>query len=105
MPTYTTEFRQRARLALQAAGYPTRRGALNDISLLLTVPRHTLKRWFRQTEPPSLNVNNVIQPMLQYEVQRVFAMLDHKREDANYAQLSRALSQLVETLGQLDSSP
>ena len=101
--SYTADFRSRARLALKVAGYPTRRGALIDISHMLNVPRHTLKRWFRQSEPPALHPNTVLQPMLQYEVQRLFAMLDSKRDAANYVQLSRALSQLIDTLQQLES--
>ena len=102
MPTYTADFRDRARLALKAAGYPARRGALIDISHMLKVPRHTLKRWFTQTEAPALQAKTVLQPMLQYEVQQLFALLDSKRERANYAQLSRALSQLIEVLHQLE---
>ena len=103
MPAYTANFRDRARLALKAAGYPGRRGALIDISLMLNVPRHTLKRWFRRTEPPAFQPTTVLQPMVQYEVQQLFAMLDHKRGEANYAQLSRALAQLIDALHQLES--
>ena len=103
MPTYTADFRSRARLALKAAGYPARRGALIDISFMLKVPRHTLKRWFRQSEPPALHPHTVLQPMLQYEVQQILTVLDSKRDAANYAQLSQALSQLIASLQQLES--
>jgi hypothetical protein len=103
MPPYSPEFRQRARIALTAAGYPSQRGALLHISRMLGIPRHTLKRWYHQPEPPTLTTPSILQPMLSHEVQQVFASLDRKRESANYAELSRALTQLVDALHAVDS--
>lgn len=102
MPTYTANFRQRACLALKAAGYPDQYGALIRTAQLLNVSRHTLKRWYHQAPPPN-PVQIALPPMLIHEVQQLFVALDHKRDTATYAQLSRALTQLVDALHQVDS--
>ncbi|MBX3086688.1 MAG: hypothetical protein KF716_33955 [Anaerolineae bacterium] len=104
MPHYNEHFRHRARIALQAAGYPTHYGALKHVSILLGVPRHTLKRWFHQPAPTADTIlSTSLPPMLMVEVQKLFSELDRKREEASYAQLSRALTQLVDALEQVDS--
>ena len=100
MPTYTDEFRQRACLALTVAGYPQQYGALISISRLLNVPVHTLKRWFHQSVATTMP--QMTQPMLLQELHSIFAALDRKRDSASYADLSRALSQLVDTLHHIE---
>ena len=103
--TYPAEFRHRACLALHAAGYPDRHNSLRDTAALLGVPRHTLRRWFHATPLPPPSPDQILQPVLQHELTEIFASMERKRDDANYAQLTRALAQLVDLIHRTDFTP
>lgn len=95
---------------LRSAGYPDKRGALEDASRHTGVPRRTLQRWYRGEHHP-INDELVTQKAVDLEaaidseLADIFGSLKDAREEASYKDLVVAAGIFIEKKQLLAGKP
>lgn len=107
---YTDAERAEHVVLLEAAGYPSRKGALWQYSKLSGVPHATLSRWFRQkSNPPPLEiVQNKKSDMKAALRALIFDFVDQAHDaakDAPLDSLTRGIGIAVDKLLLLEDKP
>lgn len=95
---------------LESAGYPTKDGALAEVSRHLNVPAMTLSRWFRgvQNPPPNRVVNEekkALHEELRDLAYKIIGAMPSKLEDAGLQQQAVSLGIVVEKMQLLENKP
>lgn len=95
---------------LEAAGYPTEKGALTRVAEHLKVPARTLSRWFNgeQNPPPDQTVNEKKGEMtdwLRDEIAHAVTAMAKVREEASYRDIGTVLGILIDKLQLLSGAP
>src|SRR3990167_1921785 len=108
--SYDDKFRASAVVMLEAAGYPTEKGALTRTSEHLHVPAMTLMRWFRkvQNPPPNEVVTEKraeLKDFVRSELNAIFGDMPIVRADASYRDLATAAGILIDKLQLLENKP
>ena len=108
--SYDDKFRASAVVMLEAAGYPTEKGALQKVADNLGVPAMTISRWFKKSNNPAPNdlVNEKAIDLLEairHELGAVFGEMPNAREFASYKDLATAAGILIDKLQLLENKP
>lgn len=107
---YDDKFRANAVILLEAAGYPTRDGALSQVAQNLGVPATTLHGWASaQHNPPPADVRTEkkgeIIELLRAEIRAALAEAERARPDANYRDLITGVGIMTDKLQLLNNEP
>lgn len=107
---YDDKFRANAVIMLEAAGYPTRDGALSQVSQNLGVPATTLHGWAREKHNPvpadvRTEKKGEIADLLRAEIQAALGAAENARPDANYRDLMTGIGIMVDKLQLLNNEP
>ncbi len=108
--SYDDKFRASAVVMLDAAGYPTRRGALEYVAKHLHVPARTLSRWFNgeQNPPPDQIVSKKasdLKTLINEELDSIFAAMATVRPEASYRDLGTVAGILFDKKQLLEGKP
>ena len=108
--SYDDKFRASAVVMLEAAGYPTEKGALLRTSEHLGVPSMTLMRWFRKDQNPPPNElvtekRGELKDFVKSELNAIFGDMPLVRADASYRDLATAAGILIDKLQLLENKP
>lgn len=107
---YDDKFRSSAVIMLEAADYPSQKGALERTAKSLGVHARTLSRWFNgeQNPPPDRMVNEKrleIVDIIRNEIYAAFDAAPGARPDASYRDLITGAAILVDKLQLLEGKP
>lgn len=108
--SYDDKFRASAVVMLEAAGYPTEKGALARTAEHLHVPAMTLSRWFRKAQNPPPNElvtekRGELKDFVRSELSAIFGDMPIVRPDASYKDLATAAGILIDKLQLLENKP
>lgn len=107
---YTDEFRASTVIMLQAAGYPDKKGALQEVSNHVGVASMTISRWFHASNNPppnelvSIQKEDIVRLMIG-EVHAAVIEMAKARQDADYKDLATAAAILTDKWQLLDGKP
>lgn len=101
--SYDDNFRASAVVMLEAAGYPSEKGALTKVANHLKVPARTLSRWFNgENNPPPDNIvkekSFELADLLRTEIDAIFQEMPKSREDASFKDLGTVAGILIDKL-------
>ena len=107
---YTDEFRAATVIMLEASGYPTRKGALQEVSNHVGVAAMTISRWFHATSNPPPNEIVIIKKeeivkLMIGEVHAAILEMAKARQDADYKDLATAAAILTDKWQLLSGDP
>jgi len=107
---YDDKFRANAIVFLEAAGYPDKKGALEQVSKQLNCPHPTLHRWFqaKNNPPPSELVQEKredLKELLEKELRAIFKEMPDARGDAGYRDLGTVAGILFDKKQLLEGKP
>ena len=107
---YDDKFRASAVVMLEAAGYPDKKGALEQVSKSLKTPISTLHGWYyaKHNPPPSdirTEKRGEIVDIIRSEIYHALAAAPGARPDASYRDLITGAAILVDKLQLLTDKP
>lgn len=107
---YDDKFRASAVVMLEAAGYPDKKGALEQTAKHLAVPNTTLHGWFNATRnPPPTELRTEkrgeIADIIRAEIYAAFSAAPDARPEASYRDLITGAAILVDKLQLLEGKP
>lgn len=107
---YDDKFRASAVVMLEAAGYPDKKGALEQTSKRTGVPISTLHGWFNATRnPPPADVRNEkrkeLRELLEDELRAIFQEMPNARSEAGYKDLGTVAGILFDKKQLIDGKP
>jgi hypothetical protein len=107
---YDDKFRASAVVMLEAAGYPERKGALEQTAKHLRTPNTTLHGWYNATRnPPPADVRSVkrgeIADIIRSEIYAALEEAPNARPEASYRDLITGAAILVDKLQLLTGNP
>jgi len=107
---YDDKFRASAVVMLEAAGYPDKKGALEQTAKHLGMPITTLHGWYNATRNPApTEVRNEkrveLKDLLRNEISSIFRDMPNARPDASYRDLGTVAGILFDKLQLLDGKP
>ena len=108
--SYTDDFRADCVLMLEAAGYPTKEGALTAVSNKVGVPARTISRWFNkeQNTPPDQLVNEkkgLLVNQLEDLAYKLVDVMGGAVDDAPLRELATAFGIVVDKWQLLSNKP
>ena len=100
-PRYDDKFRASAVVMLEAAGYPDKKGALEQVAQATGTHARTLSRWFNgeNNPPPDIDVSKNRQElsvMIASEIDAIFNEMKTARAEASYKDLGTVFGILVD---------
>ncbi len=110
MARWTDDERAGAKLMLEAAGYPQRKGALTQVANNLRIPATTLRRWHLglSNPPPAETVKRKkidLQQAIKDEIAAALVEMGSARADASYRDLGTVTGILIDKLQLLNGEP
>jgi len=95
---------------LEAAGYPDKKGALEQTAKHLGMPATTLHGWYNATRnPPPTEVRSEkkteLKDLLRNEIDYIFGAMPNARPDASYRDLGTVAGILFDKLQLLEGKP
>ena len=107
MPRYNDEFRASSVLLLEAAGYPRRPAALEEVAARVKVSSRQLRRWYdgSSNPPPDRIVGHKkldLRKAIQTELAEIFESMGGARADASYRDLGTVAGILFDKLALLN---
>lgn len=107
---YDDKFRASAVVMLEAAGYPDRKGALEQVAKACGVPHNTLHGWYRATRnPPPSKLRQEkrleLTDLLKNELAAAFGQMPNVRPDASYRDLGTVAAIFIDKLQLLEGKP
>lgn len=107
---YDDEFRASAVVALEAAGYPNKKGALTGVARALGMPHVTLRRWAEgeSNPPPNINVHKKrteLSELLDLEIRAALGQMNVVRGAATYRDLGTVAAILIDKKQILTGKP
>lgn len=108
--SYDDKFRASAVIMLEAQGYPESKGALQAVANHLDVSRSTLQGWFHKTSnPPPPNIQHETKEdfieAIRREMSAILGVLESKRDEASYKDLTTSFAILTDKLQLLENKP
>lgn len=107
---YDDKFRASAVVMLEAAGYPNKKGALDQVAKRLGVPHPTLHRWMNEKNNPApfelVQEKRVeLKDLLQAEIEAALGEMPSARIEASYRDLGTVLGILIDKKQLLEGKP
>lgn len=107
---YDDKFRASAVVMLEAAGYPDKKGALEQVARNLGMPAPTLHRWIRaKNNPPPFDIvkekRTELRDLLENELRAIFQEMPEARGDASYKDLGTVAGILFDKKQLIDGKP
>lgn len=107
---YDDKFRASAVVMLEAAGYPDRKGALEQAAKACKAPTSTLQGWFNATRnppPPEMRCEKRLEltDLLRNELAAAFVQMPNARPDASYRDLGTVAAIFIDKLQLLEGKP
>ena len=107
---FSDDFRASAIVALQAAGYPSKKGALISVAESFGVSYQNLSRWFNEVQnPPPQEIvhekKDGLADLIRSEIYGILKEMDVKRPEASYRDLATSLGIATDKLQLLTGAP
>lgn len=107
---YDDKFRANAVVMLEAAGYPNKKGALEQVSRHLGIPHPTLHRWIKEKNNPAPSElvqekRKELRELLEDELRAIFQEMPSARSEAGYRDLGTVAGILFDKKQLIDGKP
>jgi len=107
---YDDKFRASAVVMLEAAGYPDKKGALEQTAKACKAPESTLRGWYSEAHnppPAKLRAEKRLEltDLLKNELGSIFKAMPNARPDASYRDLGTVAAIFIDKLQLLEGKP
>lgn len=107
---YDDKFRASAVVMLEAAGYPEKKGALEQVAKACKAPESTLRGWYNETHnppPAKLRAEKRLEliDLVKSELQGIFRAMPNARPEASYRDLGTVAAIFIDKLQLLEGKP